>query len=145
MGEIKIFTEYVDNTFQELIKLFPEVFENRNVKTEFANNPFNKYFILFQKNKIIGFLNIFEIYDKIEIVNINIKDEYQGKEYSKLLMDKLITYSNNNNNIKNITLEVNSNNSIAINLYKKYEFKEVAIRKKYYNGIDGILMERKMM
>lgn len=144
MGEIKIFTEYVDNTFQELIKLFPEVFENRNVKTEFANNPFNKYFILFQVNKIIGFLNIFEIYDKIEIVNINIKDEYQGKGYSKLLMDKLITYSNNHN-IKNITLEVNSNNSIAINLYKKYEFKEVAIRKKYYNGIDGILMERKMM
>lgn len=144
MEEIKIFTKYVDNTFQELIKLFPEVFENRNVKTEFANNPFNKYFILFQKNKIIGFLNIFEIYDKIEIVNINIKDEYQGKEYSKLLMDNLITYSNNHN-IKNITLEVNSNNSIAINLYKKYEFKEVAIRKKYYNGIDGILMERKMM
>lgn len=144
MEEIKIFTKYVDNTFQELIKLFPEVFENRNVKTEFANNPFNKYFILFQKNKIIGFLNIFEIYDKIEIVNINIKDEYQGKGYSKLLMDKLITYSNNHN-IKNITLEVNSNNSIAINLYKKYEFKEVAIRKKYYNGIDGILMERKMM
>lgn len=144
MEEIKIFTKYVDNTFQELIKLFPEVFENRNVKTEFANNPFNKYFILFQKNKIIGFLNIFEIYDKIEIVNINIKDEYQGKGYSKLLMDKLITYSKNHN-IKNITLEVNSNNSIAINLYKKYEFKEVAIRKKYYNGIDGILMERKMM
>lgn len=144
MEEIKIFTKYVDNTFQELIKLFPEVFENRNVKTEFANNPFNKYFILFQVNKIIGFLNIFEIYDKIEIVNINIKDEYQGKGYSKLLMDKLITYSKNHN-IKNITLEVNSNNSIAINLYKKYEFKDVAIRKKYYNGIDGILMERKMM
>lgn len=144
MEEIKIFTKYVDNTFQELIKLFPEVFENRNVKTEFANNPFNKYFILFQVNKIIGFLNIFEIYDKIEIVNINIKDEYQGKGYSKLLMDKLITYSKNHN-IKNITLEVNSNNSIAINLYKKYEFKEVAIRKKYYNEIDGILMERKMM
>ena len=144
MEEIKIFTKYVDNTFQELIKLFPEVFENRNIETEFANNPFNKYFILFQVNKIIGFLNIFEIYDKIEIVNINIKDEYQGKGYSKLLMDKLITYSNNHN-IKNITLEVNSNNSIAINLYKKYEFKEVAIRKKYYNGIDGILMERKMM
>ena len=30
----------------------------------------------------------------------------------------------------------------AINLYKKYGFKQVAIRKKYYNGIDGILMEK---
>ena len=69
MEEIKIFTKYVDNTFQELIKLFPEVFENRNVKTEFANNPFNKYFILFQVNKIIGFLNIFEIYAFILSLN----------------------------------------------------------------------------
>ena len=27
--------------------------------------------------------------------------------------------------------------------YKKFNFEEVAIREKYYNGIDGILMERK--
>ena len=43
---------------------------------------------------------------------------------------------------KKITLEVNINNTIALNLYKKFNFKEVAIRKGYYNGIDAILMER---
>ena len=47
------------------------------------------------------------------------------------------------NTNKSITLEVNKNNIPALNLYKKFNFNEVAIRKGYYNGIDGILMERK--
>ena len=44
---------------------------------------------------------------------------------------------------KDITLEVKQTNEIAIKLYKKYSFKQVAIRKGYYNNIDGLLMERK--
>ena len=55
-------------------------------------------------------------------------------------MHKLIDDTN-----KSITLEVNKNNIPALNLYKKFDFNEVAIRKNYYNGVDGILMERKKM
>ena len=44
---------------------------------------------------------------------------------------------------KDISLEVRENNDPAIKLYKKYGFEEVAVRKGYYNGIDGLLMERK--
>ena len=47
------------------------------------------------------------------------------------------------NNITNITLEVATNNVIAKALYQQYNFVEVALRKQYYNGIDGILMIRK--
>ena len=48
-----------------------------------------------------------------------------------------------NNVDKNITLEVKNDNTPAIKLYKRYGFKEVATRKGYYQGTDGILMERK--
>ena len=53
-------------------------------------------------------------------------------------MDYLINKVN-----KDITLEVKEDNVPALKLYEKYGFKKVAIRKGYYNGIDGILMERK--
>ena len=43
---------------------------------------------------------------------------------------------------KNITLEVKKDNLPAIHLYKSAGFEEKAIRKGYYQGIDGILMER---
>ena len=42
-----------------------------------------------------------------------------------------------------ITLEVSKENERALALYKKYGFKEVALRKGYYDGVDGILMEKK--
>ena len=59
-------------------------------------------------------------------------------------MDHLLEIGRSKN-IENITLEVNVNNSFAIKLYEKYDFKTVAIRKNYYDGVDGYLMERKMM
>ena len=44
---------------------------------------------------------------------------------------------------KSITLEVKRKIiSVAYHLYKKYGFKKVAIREKYYQGLDGILMEK---
>ena len=44
---------------------------------------------------------------------------------------------------KDVTLEVRIDNIPAIKLYEKCGFKKIAIRQNYYNGIDGILMERK--
>ena len=56
----------------------------------------------------------------------------------KKLMEYMINHVD-----KDITLEVKNDNDPAIKLYKKNGFKEVATRKGYYQGTDGILMERK--
>ena len=39
-----------------------------------------------------------------------------------------------------ITLEVNTKNIPAIKLYEKFGFKNVGIRKKYYNGLDDAVI-----
>jgi len=44
--------------------------------------------------------------------------------------------------IKQINLEVSSNNITAINLYKKYGFQKVGLRKNYYGNYDGILFTK---
>ena len=140
--QIKLFTEYVDNVFLEIEKCFPQIYQNRRIKQEFVDNPFSKYFVLFDDKTIVGFLHFGHMYEKMEIININILDSYQGKGYSKLLMEELLKYKEKNK-VENITLEVNKENSIAINLYKLYGFRKVGTRVGYYNGTDGILMERK--
>ena len=48
-------------------------------------------------------------------------------------------------NCVNITLEVRLSNEIARNLYKKYGFREVALRHFYYGDEDGVLMEKQVM
>jgi len=104
------------------------------------NNPFGKYLLFVENDEIIGYLYYSDIYDRIEINQIEVKNIHRKSGKGTELMHKLIDNTN-----KSITLEVNKNNIPAINLYKKFDFKEVAIRRGYYNGIDGILMERKKM
>ena len=81
------------------------------------------------------------IYDRIEIEQF----EVITKERRKGIGDKLLKYlieKYQDTDIKNITLEVKEDNIVAINLYKKYGFKKVSTREKYYDGINGLLMEK---
>ena len=105
---------------------------------EFNNNPFIKVLLLIEDNKVIGYLYYSDIYDRVEINQIEINSFHRNCGNGKKLMEYMIQ-----NVDKNITLEVKKDNIPAINLYKRNGFVEVAIRKGYYQGIDGILMERK--
>lgn len=114
----------------------------KDVKKDLENNPFSKYMLYLIDNKIVGFINYYLMYEKIEIENFNVLLDYQNKHIGTNLIKYLI---DKYNGFDNITLEVKENNSKAIHIYEKMGFKKVATRKGYYNGIDGILMERKMM
>ena len=105
------------------------------------SNPFYKC-LVYEDKGILGVLIFEEIYDRIELDYIIVDNSYRRRGIASKLMDFLIEYSNNNN-IINITLEVNENNISAINLYKKYKFELVSIREKYYNDKDALLMMRK--
>lgn len=56
-------------------------------------------------------------------------------------MKKIIDFCLDKNIVK-INLEVNSSNTVAINLYNKWGFKQVGCRKNYYNNGDGLLFTR---
>ena len=128
-----------------LEKQFPYFFlSNNEIIKDLNNNVFSKYFIYVEESNIIGFVNYFDIYDRYEIVNIFVTATYRNKKIGSKMLEHLIKLGEKQN-IKNITLEVKKDNIVAINLYKKYNFEIVAIRKLYYQGIDGLLMERKML
>lgn len=103
---------------------------------QITDNAFNNVIIYKEDNKILGYLDYSIMYERAEINYIFVIEEYR----SKGIASKLLDYLFNNNDFKEISLEVNINNTNAIKLYTKYGFKEVSIRKGYYNGVDGILM-----
>lgn len=111
-----------------------------NVYDDINNNPFSRYLVYLLDEKIIGYLNYYYIYDRIEIANFNVLEKYQKNGYGKSLLEYLI--SKYENVVKNITLEVRIDNQKAISLYEKEGFRKVGMRKNYYEGIDGILMEK---
>lgn len=124
---------------------FCDVYKQKNeLINELKHNPYTKLYIYVEKDNIIGLLHLNDIYDRYEINNIYVLEGYRNKGIASKLIEHIIELGNNNK-IVNITLEVRKNNYNAIKLYKKYNFEEKAIRKGYYNGIDGILMEKEMM
>lgn len=119
-------------------------YDRKKVDSELKNNPFIHYLIYQKDNKIVGFLNYSIIYDRIEINQLEVLEEYRKKHIGSLLIEELISIMDNNH-YENITLEVRCDNIPAIELYRKYDFKKKAIRRGYYDGIDGILMEKEMI
>ena len=82
-------------------------------------------------------MTVFDIiYEKCEIIDIFIEENYRRKGIAILLIKEI----EKDFSIENITLEVREDNIPAIKLYEKIGFKKVSIRKNYYKDTNGLLM-----
>lgn len=72
-------------------------------------------------------------------MNIVVKKDKRGLKIGSKLLEEIFKIAKQVN-AKVITLEVNKKNIPAIKLYQKYGFKQIGLRKKYYNNIDDALL-----
>ncbi len=114
-------------------------FWNRNVLEDELKNPNSKYIVALENEQVVGYAGIWSVLDEAHITNIVVKKDYRNKKIGTMLLEELIKIAKSEK-IRILTLEVNINNNIAINLYKKYNFKEVGKRKNYYNGVDDAIL-----
>ncbi len=109
---------------------------------EESHSQLSTIFVAKYNNEIVGFTGIKKICDEAELMNIVTRKDCRHYGIASATLEYIISFCKN---LSCINLEVNSENSIAINLYKKYNFKQVGLRKKYYNNIDdAILMTLKL-
>ena len=125
----------------ELIK---EMDKTEITEKELNESPFTKFFVYFIDNKVVGFINYSIIYERSELNYIVVSDDFRRQNIATKLLEYMICDCINHK-CNNITLEVRKDNFVAIQLYKKIGFKEMAIRKNYYGNCDGIMMERMLV
>ena len=112
--------------------------DRKEIENELLNNPFGKVLLYEEDKQIIGYIYYSDIYDRVEINQFEIDLIHRNCGKGKTFLKKFVEIVD-----KDITLEVKINNNSAIKVYEDSGFKRMAIRKGYYKGIDGILMERK--
>ena len=127
----------IELSAEKLLKEKASFIDLNKLSKEIGKNPFGKVLVYKENDEIIAYLYYSEIYERIEINNIEVKSDSRNKGIGTRLLKKLTETVE-----KSISLEVRENNYPAIRLYKKFNFSERAIRKGYYQGIDGILMVR---
>lgn len=118
-------------------------FWNYNVLKEELENKNSKYLVAKIDNEIIGFAGIKVILDGADIMNIVVKKNFRNNGIGSLLLKNLISLSKELR-LSSILLEVDETNIVAINLYKKFDFKEIGNRKNYYKNNNAILMSKKL-
>lgn len=133
----KLYLNDLENTFSD-------IFKKEEVISKINNNLFTNYYAYIIDEKAVAFINYDIMYERSELININVKEEYQNQKIATKLLEFMINDCLNKN-VESITLEVRENNFNAIHLYEKMGFEKVSIRKGYYNGIDGLLMEKKLI
>ncbi|XZI53981.1 N-acetyltransferase family protein [Clostridium perfringens] len=124
--------------------------EEELIKEKIINRGKNQYWYVAEENgKVIGLgilMNHGNLRKKhVGIITLMVNSDYQNKGIGSILMDKLINLSESLNIIR-LELCVFRDNYKAINLYKKFGFKEegIKIKSALKNGeyVDEIMMAR---
>lgn len=125
---------YLKNSLNE----FDDFWTFNILEQEFKNEN-TTYIVAKENDLVVGFAGLLMIVDEANIMNIVTKKDKRNSGIGTLLLKKLIELAREKNSTS-ITLEVNEKNIPAINLYKKLQFKEVGVRKKYYDNTDSAIL-----
>jgi len=87
------------------------------------------------KEQIIGYGGLWHIIDEAHISTIATHPDWRGKGYGELLLGAMMQRAINLE-AAYIVLEVRVSNTVAQNLYHKYGFEKVDVKKRYYRD-DG--------
>ena len=129
----------LDNIKDILVSDFDD-FWNYSILKEELESPNSKYIIAKTNDgEIIGFAGIKIIVDTADIMNIVVKKSWRNQGVGNLLLSNLVSICKISN-LSSLSLEVNEDNLPAIHLYEKFCFKQVGVRKNYYQDKDGMIM-----
>ena len=125
--------------FYELGLLVNSNFENLFNLKELLNNKYDYIFGYYDNNILVGFIHVNKLYENMDIINIVVDKDYRRRGIG----NKLINYVVNEfSDVDSIMLEVNVNNTEAINLYNVNKFKVIHKRLNYYGEDDALIMKR---
>lgn len=136
---VKLEEKYVDDVFL-IEKTFFGLSDSSIVSNSIESETLSYYVMLDKKEKVVGFYECSIVLDEAELFDVAVVEEYQGKKLATKLMEHFLELCREKN-VRTIFLEVNTNNSKALCLYKKFGFNQYAVRKNYYGDNDAILMK----
>ena len=117
-------------------------FWSYNVLKNELENKNTTYIVAKENNEVVGFAGISTCFDEATLNNIVVKKSCRNRGIGAELLEALIEICADLH-MKTFTLEVDTLNEPAVHLYKKFGFKNLGIRKKYYNNThDAFIMTK---
>lgn len=93
--------------------------------------PYAQFFVGEIGGRIAGYAGLYKVGDEGDITNVAVSHIYRRKGVAKTIMESVIQFAKEQE-MDCITLEVRESNSPAIALYEKMGFKNIGVRKNFY-------------
>ena len=110
---------------------FAEPFSSEGLAKDIESRHRSLYFVIEEEGEIIGYAAGWLTLDEGEIIAVAVKPSWRRDGNGKALVSKLIK-SFWQLGAKKVFLEVRISNLSAINLYRRFGFTVVSVRKDYY-------------
>lgn len=111
---------------------FPEPWTRGMLLDEITNTQTRRYTVAVEGKRILSYLGVMFIMDELHINTIGTVASHQGRGLASSLLDE--AWANATAcGITKATLEVAVSNTRAQDLYYRYGFKPVGVRKNYYD------------
>jgi len=132
----------IDRIYEIEKRVFSNPWSKESIKNELDNYSKSLNLISEIDGQLMGYFFSHMISNEVHILNIAIDVSFQhrgnGEDFFNQIFKKYLEYAN-------VFLEVKRTNLPAINLYHKFGFEEIDIRKMYYSdGQDAVVMSRKV-
>lgn len=122
---------------------FSMPWSEETIRQEIMENNIALYIVAEIEGKVVGYAGMWLIVDEGHITNVAVHPVFRRKHIGQGIVSVLLAHSEEAGT-KRQTLEVRKSNNAAIELYSKFDFLPVGIRKEYYedNGEDALIMWR---
>ena len=122
--------------------------ENLSFSTPWSENAIKEsmdaetdFYVARSNNTVVGYMGLSKIVGEGYVTNVAVLPQYRGLGIG----EKILRYAiDDSKDLEFISLEVRASNNVAISLYKKLNFEQVGLRKRFYtNPIeDAIIMTK---
>lgn len=110
---------------------FSDPWSKKTLRDEITNE--NSQFLIAEKdNRICGYIGMYWVLDEGYLTNVATSKEQRRMGIATVLLEDIFNRCIDLN-LSFLSLEVRVSNMCAISLYKKLGFKNIGIRKKFYN------------
>lgn len=129
---------------EQVLSIENEIFESPWKFHDFENsmtNSQNIYLVVEEDEEIIAYCGLWGVAGEGQIYNVAVKEKFRNNHIALSMLKELISLGKQEE-LSAFTLEVRISNESAIKLYHNLGFKDVGIRKNFYENPkeDAIIM-----
>ncbi|MDD4223672.1 MAG: ribosomal protein S18-alanine N-acetyltransferase [Candidatus Cloacimonetes bacterium] len=132
-----------DSDLPQILKIENQVFRPPWPEEAFQENDFTRFWVLCSGDKLLGYIIYHVVPDEVVIVNFAIDPDFWRRGLGNHLLGHTLRLIRAEG-VNTFYLDVRRSNQAALDLYGKYGFRRLGVRKNYYSEPpeDAIVMVR---